>query len=256
MSTSVTAESISLPHGWEVPTDLRIRFGKHSNHQRAAGLERHLLIRLHRVPPNRRSVGESVYFWRNSTGGWKCSAGRDTVDTISELVVKYADAFVIIEQTSDRASTSRNWFEVLSDIGPLLRAADGLHETLQSAQHALPEVDKAELQPACDVAHEVVRAAQLLQQQAQHSIDYLVAQQNEQLAQTSQSQAAAAHRLNVMAAIFFPLATISSVFGMNISHGFENRPLAFWMILCVGTLLGVIIGSTVFKLRSWDPTTW
>ncbi|MEM7312849.1 MAG: CorA family divalent cation transporter, partial [Planctomycetota bacterium] len=154
------------------------------------------------------------------------------------------------------ARTATDWFEILSDIGPLLRAADGVHETLLTAQQLLAESDHDELQPACDLSHEIVRAAELLHQQAQHSIDYLVAQQNEQLARTSQAQASAAHRLNVMAALFFPLATISSVFGMNISHGFENSPLVFWAILILGGLLGLIIGMTVFKVRSWDPQTW
>ena len=44
-------------------------------------------------------------------------------------------------------------------------------------------------------------------------------------------------RLNLLAALFFPLTALASVFGMNLAHGFDrNAPAVFWIIFvaCVG----------------------
>jgi Mg2+ and Co2+ transporter CorA len=59
----------------------------------------------------------------------------------------------------------------------------------------------------------------------------------------------AAHRLNLLVAIFFPIATLSTIFGMNLTHGLEsyNKPVAFWGVLLVGFLCGLLLTGVVAK---------
>jgi Mg2+ and Co2+ transporter CorA len=50
------------------------------------------------------------------------------------------------------------------------------------------------------------------------------------------------HRLNILAAIFLPLATISSVLGMNLTHGWEHREHSvFWIAVAIGVFAGLML---------------
>ena len=53
----------------------------------------------------------------------------------------------------------------------------------------------------------------------------------------------AAHRLNILAAFFFPLATLSAIFGMNLRHGFETEPwpAPFIVLIALGLGIGIIL---------------
>ena len=65
--------------------------------------------------------------------------------------------------------------------------------------------------------------------------------------------AVAAHRLNVMAALFLPLATISAVLGMNLSPTYTEyvSPNVLMVSVVVGSLiLGAIIAGSLPK-PSW-----
>ena len=55
--------------------------------------------------------------------------------------------------------------------------------------------------------------------------------------------ATAAHRLNLMASFFFPIATLSAIFGMNILHGWEDEPgpIPFLVLIMAGLLGGVFL---------------
>ncbi len=52
-----------------------------------------------------------------------------------------------------------------------------------------------------------------------------------------------AHRLNMLAAFFFPLATIAAVLGANVKHGWEElpAPLPFFIMLGIGLAAGVFL---------------
>ena len=55
--------------------------------------------------------------------------------------------------------------------------------------------------------------------------------------------AISSHRLNVLAAFFFPLVTLSAVFGTNLHTGMENLapPWPFLLIVLSGVGLGLIL---------------
>jgi len=56
----------------------------------------------------------------------------------------------------------------------------------------------------------------------------------------------AQHKLNILAAIAFPLMSVSAVFGMNLQSGLENKPLfLFWLVFLGGLSLGLFVKGWV-----------
>ena len=61
--------------------------------------------------------------------------------------------------------------------------------------------------------------------------------------------ATSAHRLNILAGFFFPIATLSAVFGVNLVHGYEQKPGPgpFLTLVAAGLLAGFCL--TMFLQR-------
>lgn len=61
--------------------------------------------------------------------------------------------------------------------------------------------------------------------------------------------ALSAHRLNLLVAFFFPIATLSAIFGVNLAHGYEQQfaPLPFLGVLLLGLGAGLLLKSFVTK---------
>jgi hypothetical protein len=131
----------------------------------------------------------------------------------------------------------------MRELAPLHRAAGNMHDALQDARNMVREDE--ELLVCRDEAYHVFRAAQLLQADAKIGLDCAIARRAEEEAASSHRMALAGHRLNVLAAIFFPIATLASIFGMNLNHGLgeQGDPTLFW---------GLVLGSVIcgFFLRA------
>ena len=84
---------------------------------------------------------------------------------------------------------------------------------------------------------------ELLHADAKNGLDYTVAHETKQQTQRTYEMAVSAHRLNLLAAIFFPIATLSSLFGMNFQSGLESYPgpWLFWGTLGVGFVAGLLL---------------
>lgn len=124
---------------------------------------------------------------------------------------------------------------ILENVGPLHHAARNLHATLQAAREAIPE--DRDLIDLRDWAYDLERTLDLLQRNTQHALDFHSVQ--------------VANRLNVLAAIFFPVTAIASVFGMNLVSGFEgSSTLVFWSVLLVGIALGFVTSWWARRGRS------
>ena len=70
------------------------------------------------------------------------------------------------------------------------------------------------LPPLRDRAGELEREAELLHTDAKNGLDYTVARRSEQLARQSYAMSVSAHRLNMLAALFFPFSTIYLFFAV------------------------------------------
>ena len=149
------------------------------------------------------------------------------------------------------------YFRLMREIAPLRRAAHNMHETLQAARQTVSEDE--DLVVRRDEAYQIQRAAELLQGDAKIGLDCAIARRAEEEAESSNKMALAAHRLNVLAAIFFPIATIATIFGMNLTSGLEDAftPWLFWFVLagCIvsGLLLTAIIVGKPGQPDNVDP---
>ena len=100
-----------------------------------------------------------------------------------------------------------------------------------------------------DNAYDLDRRAELLYSTAKNGLDYAVARRAEEQAQNSEHMAVASHRLNVLAAFFFPIATLTAIFGVNLNHGLESSPapFAFLGLIGVGLVMGAVLALFITR---------
>src|SRR5690606_35553047 len=86
----------------------------------------------------------------------------------------------------------------------------------------------------------------LLYTDTRHALDFLIAQRSEEQAASSERMAIASHRLNLLVAFFFPIATLAGIFGMNLTSGLEELsrdvgPILLVSILFCGLVAGLLL---------------
>ena len=86
-------------------------------------------------------------------------------------------------------------------------------------------------------------------QQRQNALDFDIAQRAEEQAEHGNQMALSAHRLNVLAAFFFPIMTLTSIFGTNLRNGMEEVQSAFpfYGLLIAGLVCGFVLKSVVVR---------
>ncbi len=232
---------LKLPHFWpQIPNEIKARFGqKHSGRQRAMAAEGHLLLVLHKAPRPGSRERQGVFFWRKPDGSWDSSQGGGLL-RLTEHVDEYELAEAKLSREYEHAKEAEDYFQILAQVAPLHHAAKSLHHTLQAAREAIP--DDRDLIDLRDEAYDLERTLDLLYLDAKNALDFYIAKQSEAEARLSMRSIEIANRLNVLAAIFFPLTALASIFGMNLHSGVENSPIwTFWAVLLVGVVLGLVM---------------
>ncbi|HQU42808.1 MAG TPA: hypothetical protein PK867_08345 [Pirellulales bacterium] len=234
-----------IPPTWQVPELFRSRLGENAGRQRAMAADGHLLVVLHEPPQPGDPVRRGRLFWRDPDGQWKSNALGAGIQALKKHLAEYSDAATLLADRLDAAASAGDYFGVLQAVAPLYRAARHLHAALQQARELVP--DDREIVSLRDQAGEIERAAELIYGDAKNGLDFTVARRSEEQAQRSYEMAVAAHRLNLLAAIFFPIATLSAIFGMNLEHGLgiRDNPAAFWTVLAVGFVGGVLLTGII-----------
>lgn len=240
------AKSI-LPATWEVPQVFRDRLGDQAGRQRHMLTDDHLLVVLHAPPDAEQHVRIGRFFWRGPDGEWRSTEGGAGVRALQKHIDEYDAIVEKLETEEDTASTAEDYFGVVERLSPVFRSARNMHQVLQDARKACP--DLRELINLRDRAYDTQRTAELLYEGAKNGLDFAVAQRAEEQAKTSHRMAVSAHRLNIMASFFFPIATLSAIFGVNLQHGWENAPapVPFLAVIAGGLILGGILTSFVTK---------
>ena len=249
----MTTTTSVLPARWEVPEEFSLRLGDQAGRQRAMLSKGHLLLVLHAPPAEGEAKREGRYFWRNPEGVWSGSAFGGGVKGLRMHVNEYAEHVDRYEQHEEQATRAEDYFAILNGLAPVARAIRHLHEALQDARKMCPE--ERELIFLRDRAYEIVRAADLLYAETKNGLDFAMARRAEEQAASSHQMAVSAHRLNVLAAFFFPLATLSAIFGVNLAHGLEEvpPPTPFLCVLAGGLIAGIVLKS--FVTRPKTPTS-
>lgn len=235
-----------LPAVWEIPAVFHDRLGAQAGKQRAMVHDGHLLLVLHAPPKPDQPDRAGRFFWRAPDGTWSSSEfGKGTSAVtrhLDELQARVAD----LEQKDANAKVSKDHHDILQLATPLQRAARNLHHALQEARDALPNV--RELIDFRDKAYQLERNLDLLVADAKNALEYATARRSEEQAISGFKMAMETQRLNRLAAFFFPIATLSSIFGMNLLHGYEAAPgpLPFLVVLGIGLGLGAAV-ATAFR---------
>ena len=239
-----------IPADWQLPDVLRFRLGYGPGRQRALDYEDHLLLILHEVPKPHERQRRGRVFWRQPDGNWQSAASTDGPKGLDRHLDSFAAAIDQLSDQLESATTSAGYFEILAALGPLGRSTRNLYAALQEARK-LHKEDQLLLNWR-DTAYSMVRQVELLQSDAQASLDFEIARQAETQAKASHQMATSAHRLNVLAAFFFPVVTLSAVFGVGLQHGIEvwqseAHPWGMVAMLVLGLVLGITLTAIVTR---------
>jgi hypothetical protein len=159
------------------------------------------------------------------------------VGDFAELIDRY-------DRQEDQARSVEDYFGIMEGISPLSRAVKNLHTVLQDAREKLP--GDRDLINARDKAYELERSAELLASDVRNALEFATAKKSEEQAAASHEMAVASHRLNLLAAFFFPIATLSAVFDTSLSHPLEQYippPYAFYSVIGLGLFLGLVLAA-------------
>ncbi len=230
-----------LPATWDVPQIFRDRLGATVGRQRTMSAEGHLLLVLHLPPKPNDAERQGRFLWRKPDGSWFSNDLGSGAQAVTRHLDEYSKAVEACERGEEQAQSAEDYFLVLEQLAPISRSTRNLHSVLQEARQLFP-TDR-NLINFRDRSYEIERTAELLQAETRNSWDLLMARKADETAQASQRMAASAHRLNLLAAFFFPTAVLSGIFGVNLVHGWESHssPTPFWGFVAVSILSGFVL---------------
>ena len=238
---------MQIPKDWNLPTALQLRLGANTTgRQRAMLADGHLLLVLHEVPRHGQRERRGVYFWRAPNGTWCSSAECEGIPTLAEHVNDFSKAADELEAKYQAATMAKDYFAVLAEVAPILRSATNMYSTLQSAREALPDLPA--LISVRDTAGDVVRSLELLYTDSKNALDYDVARSSEEQAILGEEAVRSGVRLNILAAIFLPLSTVTGILGVNLALGIESAPVwVSWSLFGLGLVIGLIVRGWVMR---------
>lgn len=239
--------SYIIPSNWQLPDAIRRRLGASVGRQRHMVHEDEVLVVAHEVPEINEQRRRGILFWRDAQKEWHASNGEPGKVAISNLVERYVKRLEQFDRDETAAQKSSDYLPLLEGLTPVQRASRNLYDVLQDARKAVP--DCSELIDARDAAYEASRTAELLYQDAKNAMDIAIVRQAEEQSVSSEKMNVAAHRLNIMAAIFFPLATLGGIFGTTLTDGWSWSQSAapFALFLTAGLVCGAVLAIFVSR---------
>ncbi|MCA9186862.1 MAG: CorA family divalent cation transporter [Pirellulaceae bacterium] len=234
-----------IPPLWDVPREFHERLGDRPGRQRVMLSDGHLFFVLHAPPQPDETTRTARLFWRKPDGSWQSTQtgnGLAAFEAHIEDFGKQVDSCDVMEHA---AATAKEYYKVLERISPLKRASANLHHVLEEARRLLPE--DRNIINLRDQAYDVSRTAELLYDATRNGMELAQTRRAEEQAAASMAMASSAHRLNLLAAFFFPLATLTAVFGMELNSGWETKytPWPFLFVVFAGLMAGAILGAFV-----------
>lgn len=239
-----------IPPLWKVPQVFRDRMGEQVGRQRAMLADGHLLLVLHAPPKANENQRHGQFFWRDAEGQWTSKERGTGINALSKHLEDYEAIIAELDRLEEKATSSGEYFAILEQLSPVQRAATNLHHVLQEARESCPDV--RELINLRDRAYGIERTAELLLAEVKNALDVAVAKRAEEQAASSHQMEVSAHRLNKLAAFFFPIATLMAIFGANLRHGLEDiwPPVPMLIVLGLGLAMGGILTVFVTKRPS------
>jgi hypothetical protein len=236
-----------LPPTWQLPETIQKRFGeKRAGKQRTMVADGHLLLVLHKVPTYDMDEREAAFFWRKPSGDWESTERGQGLFTLRQHLESFEHAEEKFDAALRKAQKAEDYFQILQNLAPVCHAAKNLHATLQSAREAIHE--DRDIIDLRDQAYDLQRTLELLYTDARTALDFYMARKSEEQNRLGMQSIQSENRLNILAAIFFPITAIAGIFGMNLRSGLEDLPIfGFWLVFVIGLLLGFITRGWVKK---------
>jgi hypothetical protein len=232
---------------WTLPPEIEARLGEGTyGRQRAIFEAGHLFLVLHAPPTPGTLERETVLFLRKPDGQMLCNGFEGGEHKLRKLIADYRAQWEECDKEYDNADSAQELFHLLEKVAPLNRASTNLANALQAARDYVKQ-DKFFIGMR-DESYEVSRAFDLLVADAKLKLDYRMAKNAEAHAAHADKMAAAQHKLNVLAAITFPLMALAALLGVNLTHGLENRsPIVFLVVLVIGFAIGFVVKRWVAR---------
>ena len=232
-----------IPESWGegLPEVFYARLGDQIGRQRHMSADGHSLLVLHQPPEPDDELRAGRLFWRDAEGAWRSSHHGDGAQALTQHLEEYSQRIERVDLLEERSSGVEAYFGVTERIAPLRRAVTHLHHVLQEAREA--HAQDRELILLRDQAYALERRAELLAKNTESALNFEIARQAERQAQSSYQMALSAHRLNVLAAFFFPITAISSLLGVNYKEVIAGTfpPSLFMGAVAIGLCIGLVI---------------
>lgn len=230
-----------LPLTWQVPEEFRERLGDGAGRQRLMVHDGHLLLVLHKPPRSDETSRRGRFFWREPNGEWHSSDLGGGPNSLFKHIAEFQEVFEKLDGVEETAENSVTLGGVIESLTPLRRSVHNLYDVLQESRKEVP--DDRQLLNARDRAYDLDRNVELLLDNARNGLEFMIARRAEQQAEEAHKMAVSAHRLNLLVAFFFPIATLAAVMGTNLRHGYEevHAPFPFLGMLAIGLFAGIIL---------------
>lgn len=240
---------------WTLPKEISARLGQESwGAQRAIFEAGHLLLVLHAPPKNGGNEREHEVFLWQPDGTWKYKGHDRGEYSLARLLDDYASLLSELENRYQKAVDIDALFAIIDRLIPLVRASANMQLALQSAREALGNNDTLIIDMR-DRAVAVARGLELLLADSRLALDFRMARSAEAQTRVAEATMRAQNKLNSLAALAFPLMTISAVFGMSLPSGLERfHVLAFWLVLVGGVFLGWWVKGWISATPPKDST--
>jgi hypothetical protein len=224
---------------WTLPAEITARLGSESwGAQRAIAEAGQLLLILHAPPKPDSNAREHAVYFRQLDGKWLHNGLDHGEHGLRAFLDDYAKLLSDLEARFAKAVDVDPLFAIIDRVIPLARSSSNMKLALQSARESL--ANDAFLIDMRDRSVEIARGFELLLADARQALDFRIARSAEAQIRAAEIGNRAQHKLNILAAVTFPLMGVSAVFGMNLHSGLEDVPLiAFWLVFVGGLLLGL-----------------
>lgn len=231
-----------IPANWDhFPEPIRQRLGSLVGRQRAMEHEGHLLLIAHDVPEAEENSRRGILFWRDTAGSWKGSHGGMGIEAIQEHLNHFSEKIEAMDVAEQRAQKADDYLPLLDGLAPIARTIRHLLDALEEARKLVPNA--RELIDFRDRAYELSRQADLLYEDVKNGLEIALVRRADEQAQAAHRMMVASHRLNMMAALFFPFATLGAVFGTTLTDNWSwsHTPWPFEAFLAANALAGLIM---------------
>lgn len=231
-----------IPATWSnFPDEFRQRLGSTVGRQRLMQAGSDLLIVAHHVPEHDEAGRRGVLFWRDGNGEWRCSNGDPGKAALEMHLDRYSKRIDAYEQQEVKAIKADDYLPLLEGLAPIVRSNRNLLEVLEEARKAAPD-DRALIDHR-DRAYDLSRQAELLYEDSKNSMEVAIVRRADEQAQTAHQMMLASHRLNMLAAMFFPFATLGAIFGTTLTDNWSwsQTPIPFILFVVVSGLIGLVL---------------